>query len=70
MRFKTYLFFWVGLFESTYKQIALKALQQLVLMTTMYMSEKGFSSSWASEVRQEGLDPLGVSCLILSYSFS
>ena len=36
--------YWVGLLEfSGHKKIALKALQQLVLMPTTYLSEKGFS---------------------------
>ena len=34
----------VGLLESPEYKIALKTLQQLVLMPTTYMSEKGFSS--------------------------
>ena len=45
--FKTHFYngdYWVGLLESPeHKKIALKALRELVLMPTTYMSEKEFS---------------------------
>ena len=46
--FRTYPYYgdyWVSLPDSPeYKKIALKTLHQLVLMPTIYLSEKGFSS--------------------------
>ena len=35
--------FWVSLLDSDYRNIAIIALQKLVLMPTTYLSEKGFS---------------------------